>query len=167
MPKKTAWMVYHEFEDAEFCEHFKVIGFFRTREQARTVVRNLKRRPGFADHQRGFFVGRPTLNEAAWEEGFHTCLGDTTMPEPETPFGLASVLDYEIRESEDSLWHVLHSYVDQWDRTQTKIIGLYSDLELARHAVKNLLKQPGFRSRPTGFQVDPVNLGEVAYENGF
>ena len=89
------------------------------------------------------------------------------MPEPETPFGLSTVLDPEIGESEDSLWHVLHSYVDQCNRTQTKIIGLYSDLELARHAVKNLLKQPGFRSRPTGFQIDPVNLGEVAYENGF
>jgi hypothetical protein len=167
MSKKNVWSVYHEFEDSTFCEHFKVIGFFPTREEARTVVRRLKMKPGFLDQQKGFFIGRPTLDGGSWEEGFHTMMGDTAMPEPEIPLGQLTVLDFAIGQSHDGLWHVLHSYVDQWNCTETKTIGLYSDLVLAKSAVKDRLKQPGFRSRPTGFEINPVTLGRVAYENGF
>ena len=167
MSKRTVWSVYHEFEDSSFCEHFKVIGFFTTREEARTIVRNLRTKPGFVDHQKGFSIGRSTLNGGSWEEGFHTMLGDAAMPEPETPPGLSMVLDFVIEHSNDGLWHVLHSYLDQWDCIETKTIGLYSDLDLAKNAVKDRLKQPGFKSRPTGFQINPITLGRVAYENGF
>lgn len=161
------WSVYHEFEDEAFCEHFKVIGFFRTRERARAVVHGLKVKPGFMDHQKGFFIGRPTINEGTWEEGFHTMQGDMAMPEPETSVGLRTILDAEISDSKDGLWHVLHSYVVQWGCTETKPIGLYSDLEFARNAVKDRLDQPGFRSRPSGFQIVPVTLGRIDYEGGF
>jgi hypothetical protein len=168
IPKERgAWTVYHDYEDDAFCDHFKVIGFFRTREQARTAVRDLKMKPGFIDHQKGFFVGRSTLNGGSWDEGFHTMMGDQSMPEPDLPIGLQTVLDIEIQNSDDGLWHVLHSYVDQWGCTETKPIGLYTDLELARKAVKDRLDQPGFRSRPAGFAIVPVKLGRVEYQDGF
>ena len=166
--KSNVWSVYHEFEDGAFCEHFKLIGFFRTREQARAVVRSLKWKPGFKDHRKGFFVGKHPLDDGgAWEEGFITVIGDTTMPESGPPIGVKTVLDSDIENSQDSLWHVLHSYVDQWKCIEAKTIGLYSDLKFAKRAVKDRLDQPGFRNRSEGFQIIPVTLGRIEYEDGF
>lgn len=167
MSRKIVWSIVHDFEDDTFCDHFKIIGIFRTREQARAVVRRLKEKPGFVDHQKGFFVDNRTLNYGEWAEGFVTMIGTNEMPEPEIPTDLATALDFEIEESQDGLWYVLHSYLDEWNCTETKDIGLYSDLELARNAVRDRLDQPGFRSRPNGFQIIPMTLGRIAYEGGF
>jgi hypothetical protein len=167
LKRKNVWSVFHEFEDGASCEHFKVIGFFGSREKARAAVTNLKRMPGFKDHNKGFFVGKQRLDRGAWEGGFVTMQGDEAMPEPELPLVAKTVPDFDIQDSPDRLWYVLHSYVDQWKCINTFLIGLYTDLTLAKRAVEDRLDQLGFRSRPDGFQILPVTLGRIEYGGGF
>lgn len=167
MRTNNVWSVLHEFEDDAFCEHVKIIGFFQSRAQARTVVAKLKQMPGFKEYRKGFFIRKEVLDRGSWMEGFVTMQGDKAMPEPESPTSGETVLDSDIQNSPDRLWYVFHSYADQWQCTNTFGIGLYTDLKLAKRSVEDRLNQPGFRSRPSGFQIAPVTLGHVEYENGF
>ena len=49
----------------------------------------------------------------------------------------------------------------------TKMIGVYSNQEKAKEAVKRLQLQPGFRDTPEGFSIDPYTLDEDNWVEGY
>jgi hypothetical protein len=60
-------------------------------------------------------------------------------------------------------------YVHEFENGEEdiKLIGLYSSEENARQAIKRLQRKPGFRERPRGFQLDPMELDRDHWVNGF
>ena len=48
----------------------KLIGIYRSEEDAKAAVERLKKKPGFRETQDGFSIDKYQLNRDAWEEGF-------------------------------------------------------------------------------------------------
>jgi len=48
----------------------KLIGIYRSEEDAKAAVERLKVKPGFRETQDGFSVDKYQLNRDSWEEGF-------------------------------------------------------------------------------------------------
>lgn len=48
----------------------KLIGIYRTEEDAKAAVERLKDKPGFRETQGGFSIYTYLLNRDSWEEGF-------------------------------------------------------------------------------------------------
>jgi len=48
-----------------------------------------------------------------------------------------------------------------------KLIGVYRTEEKAKEAIERLSPQPGFRDHPEGFQIDPYELDEDNWTEGF
>lgn len=61
------WHV-HEFEDGADDE--KLIGVYRTEENAKLAIERLRVQPGFVDLPNGFEVCPYTLDKDHWEEGY-------------------------------------------------------------------------------------------------
>lgn len=162
------WSVAHEVEDQNFCEHYRLIGYFRTREEARRVLREIRTKPGFRDHPKDVFFGANTVDGAgAWEEGFVTMMDAEPMPEPDEPCAAPVAFTDDVAFSPDGLWLVEHRYLDQWGCENHKGIGVYSAVELARQAVRSRLDQPGFRRSREGFSIQPITLGKAFWQSGF
>ena len=62
------------------------------------------------------------------------------------------------------LWHVRQ---DDEHGDDAKFIGVYSTKEAAEAAIARLSAQPGFREYPAGFHVDPYELDEDHWSEGF
>jgi hypothetical protein len=48
----------------------KLIGIYRSEEDAKAAIERLKVKPGFKETQDGFSVHKYPLNRDSWEEGF-------------------------------------------------------------------------------------------------
>lgn len=54
------------------------------------------------------------------------------------------------------------------NREDTELhIGIYASEQAAHSAIIRLRDKPGFRDRPDGFEIHPVNLGHTSWESGF
>lgn len=51
-------------------EDEKLIGVYRSEEDANAAIERLKNKPGFKDTQEGFAIHNYALNRDSWEEGF-------------------------------------------------------------------------------------------------
>jgi hypothetical protein len=60
----------HPIEDGDDDE--KLIGVYRTEEDAKAAIERLRRRPGYIDQPDGFQVSRYPLNKDHWIEGYFT-----------------------------------------------------------------------------------------------
>ncbi len=57
----------------------KLIGVYRSEEDAKAAIERLKDKPGFKEAQDAFEVHKYLLNRTGWEEGFiHTDGGTST-----------------------------------------------------------------------------------------
>jgi hypothetical protein len=61
------WHV-HELTDGEDDE--KLVGVYRTEDDARAAIVRLGQKPGFVDHPAGFQICPYRLNRDGWTEGF-------------------------------------------------------------------------------------------------
>ena len=48
----------------------KLIGIYRSEEDAKAAIERLKVKPGFKETQDGFSIHKYSLNQDSWEEGF-------------------------------------------------------------------------------------------------
>jgi len=62
------------------------------------------------------------------------------------------------------LWHV---HEDEPDSDNDKLCGIYSTEANAKEAIERLLKQPGFRDFPTGFQIAKYTIDKNEWTEGF
>lgn len=62
------------------------------------------------------------------------------------------------------LEHV-HEFQDGGEDIKT--LGVFSTEASAKQAIEKLVKQPGFRDAPAGFNVDPYSLDQVCWEEGY
>jgi hypothetical protein len=67
----------HEFDDGH--EDLKIIGIYRTRQDAESVLEWVKEQPGFRLHVEGFSIDEWPLNQTGWREGFSTANPDGTF----------------------------------------------------------------------------------------
>ena len=65
----SAYVLWHVHkQDGEDDE--KLIGVYRTEEDAKQAIERLKEKPGFKEHQNGFLIDIYPLNKDHWEDGF-------------------------------------------------------------------------------------------------
>ncbi|MBL8278377.1 MAG: hypothetical protein JNL93_16895 [Pelomonas sp.] len=75
------YLLQHSYEPRTDCEVVKVIGAYRTREEAVEAVARLKGKPGFRNHpnlvdpdvgasDEGFHISEMVLGRDAWVDGF-------------------------------------------------------------------------------------------------
>lgn len=62
---------------------------------------------------------------------------------------------------------VQHVHERAPDDEDVKFIGVYSSSAAAEAAVSRLVLQPGFRESPNGFRIDPYELDEDHWTEGF
>jgi hypothetical protein len=71
------WILSHEHERSDekqhFSDHLKFLGFFSSREKARSAKATLASKPGFRETAHGFSVGRSAVDVPDWEDGFTIC----------------------------------------------------------------------------------------------
>jgi hypothetical protein len=60
------------------------------------------------------------------------------------------------------LWHTVH------DRDGSeKLIGIFDTEEAAKKAMESVKDEPGFKSYPDGFLIDPYLINKVQWTRGF
>lgn len=64
------YMLAHEYETDCGCDEVKIIGIYRTKEEAEAALQEVRNQPGFRDHQAGFECATYELGRTAWREGF-------------------------------------------------------------------------------------------------
>jgi hypothetical protein len=62
---------------------------------------------------------------------------------------------------------VQHLHVIHDDQEDVKFIGVYSSRDTAEEAVQRLRAKPGFCDAPEGFSIDPYNLNEDNWTDGY
>lgn len=62
------YLLQHVREDDD--EHSKIIGIYRTNEDAEAAIERLRDQPGFRDYPKGFQIDRYQLDEDNWIDGF-------------------------------------------------------------------------------------------------
>lgn len=67
----------HEWGDGH--DDLKIIGIYKTREDAEAALARVRDQPGFRDMPEGFDIGPCPLNVDHWEEGFVTAHPDGTF----------------------------------------------------------------------------------------
>jgi hypothetical protein len=67
----------HEFEDGH--EDVKLIGVYRTRADAESVLAWIKDQPGFRNNLEGFTIDPYRVNHTEWREGYVTAYPDGTF----------------------------------------------------------------------------------------
>lgn len=63
------FLVQHAYE-IEGMDEIKTIGIYSTEENAKKVVEEYKKLPGFKDYPEGFYIGSYELDKSFWEDGF-------------------------------------------------------------------------------------------------
>jgi hypothetical protein len=68
----SVWLLehVHEFEDGH--ESVKLIGVFRTRQEAEAARSTVSDQPGFRDLPEGFSISEAQLGRIGWLEGYVT-----------------------------------------------------------------------------------------------
>jgi hypothetical protein len=61
----------------------------------------------------------------------------------------------------------VHKEAGRHGHEVTRIIGIYSSLELAKEAVNRLKLAPGFRDSPSGFSIDQFEKNVDHWVDGF
>jgi hypothetical protein len=65
----SVYVLWH-VHNAQGIEDEKLIGVYRSAEDAKEAIERLKNKPGFRDTQNGFLIDEHPLNRDSWEEGF-------------------------------------------------------------------------------------------------
>ncbi|TJZ76196.1 DUF7336 domain-containing protein [Chitiniphilus eburneus] len=65
----NVYILQHTYGDDE-TESYKFLGVFESKIEAEKAIEFLKNLPGFRDYPDGFSIGKYTLNEIHWREGF-------------------------------------------------------------------------------------------------
>jgi hypothetical protein len=68
----TVYVMMHVRSDDEYGDDAKMIGVYRSEDDARQAIARLQEQPGFRDHPAGFQIDEYELNQTHWEEGFVT-----------------------------------------------------------------------------------------------
>jgi hypothetical protein len=73
----AVFLLYHVFvkrqkKEEDLDERAKLIGVYRTEEDATAAIGRVRDQPGFRDHPDGFQIDRYPLNMDHWAEGFIT-----------------------------------------------------------------------------------------------
>ncbi len=66
----TVYLLWHVRADDRYADDAKLIGVYRSRENADAAVSRVKGQPGFRDYPEGFEISPITLDEDNWTEGF-------------------------------------------------------------------------------------------------
>jgi hypothetical protein len=69
---KSVFLVTHCYERSSGEEELKIIGVYRTKDEARLAVRRKKRYEGFKDYPKAFEISEMELGRDQWSEGFIT-----------------------------------------------------------------------------------------------
>ena len=69
----SVFLVTHCYEKPSGSEELKIIGVYRTKDEARLAIRRKKRSEGFRDYPKGFEISEMALGRDQWSEGFVTC----------------------------------------------------------------------------------------------
>lgn len=69
--------------------------------------------------------------------------------------------------NEPTVFLLWHSRAGRDDRTDDKLVGVYSTRAEAEAAIARKLSFEGFRDFPDGFLIDPYELDRDAWSEGF
>jgi hypothetical protein len=64
------FLLHHVRADDEYREDAKLIGVYRSQDNAEQAIARLVSQPGFSDYPQGFEIDKLRLDEDHWEEGF-------------------------------------------------------------------------------------------------
>ena len=73
----------------------------------------------------------------------------------------------ETNQGEHSVVYVVQHISGSGDLEDVKFIGVYQDRELANEAIALLKKKPGFAAYPENFYLDPYELDNTNWRDGF
>lgn len=65
-----AYLLHHIRADDEHCGDAKLIGIYRSEENATAAIMRLRDQPGFRDHPDGWEISPYPLDKDHWTEGF-------------------------------------------------------------------------------------------------
>lgn len=69
-PMDAVFLLFHVRSDDEYGDDAKLIGVYRTKENAEAAEERLTGRPGFVDHPDGWTIDCYVLDKDHWTEGF-------------------------------------------------------------------------------------------------
>jgi hypothetical protein len=81
---KIVWMLYHIRRVDKFDDDEKLIGIYSTRLRGKDAINQVRDKPGFASHPRGFKIFKCHLDHTGWTEGFITWQEHCDSIEPRT-----------------------------------------------------------------------------------
>jgi hypothetical protein len=71
---RNVWTLSHDHERSDAkrnsSDHLKFLGFFSSREKARSAKATLASKAGFCQTAHGFFIGCSAVDVPDWEDGF-------------------------------------------------------------------------------------------------
>ena len=70
----AAYLLWHVHEFVEREDDEKLIGIYRTEDDARAAIERVRDQPGFRHFPDGFKISRYELNKDHWTEGFVTAV---------------------------------------------------------------------------------------------
>ena len=68
----SVFLLWHSTECEDCPDDVKLIGVYRTEEDARAALERVKDKPGFRDLPEGFEIVEYPLNRDGWTEGYVT-----------------------------------------------------------------------------------------------
>jgi hypothetical protein len=67
---ETVYVLHHIRKDDKYGDNAKLIGIYRSKNNANDAIRRLAGQPGFRDHPKGFHTEPYELDRDHWTEGF-------------------------------------------------------------------------------------------------
>ena len=66
---KEVYVLQHSYE-LNNCDETKFIGVFSSLIEAKNAIEKLKKKEGFKEHKKNFYIDIYPINKIYWEEGF-------------------------------------------------------------------------------------------------
>ncbi|MBR1375199.1 MAG: hypothetical protein IJ566_03855 [Cardiobacteriaceae bacterium] len=171
---------------------YKLLGIFSSMKKLGEVIDSIKNNPDFNQESDDFLIETHPLNESDWNEGFvldenipfwaynkPIFLAETAKKYAERLCNEKHRIDYmthrnseydsliKYAEKEKIIYVLMHSYEDAEDNEYTKLLGVYSNLELAIKEKERYSKLPGFRNMQENLYIDEFTINDKRWEDGF
>lgn len=162
--KSFIYTLEHIYTD-ESHTNYKLLGFFDDLKELERIKDITSKFSGFKDYPDGFTFKKKELNKVHWEIGFHTVVGEIGrdyLPEED----LIDEDTYLVQNLE-SIFNISHTYTVDASTDDERIIGVFSNLNMAEQVIQQLKEQAGFRDYPENFIIDEVELNRLLWASGF
>lgn len=143
----------------------KLLGFFDDLNELERIKKIVIEFSGFKDYPDGFTIKKNKLNKVHWENGFEDIVGEIGrdyLPEED-------LIDKDtyIVQNLKSIFNISHVYTIDTYMDDERIIGIFSNLNIAEQIIRQLKKQTGFQEYPENFIIDEIEINDLLWKSGF